>query len=274
MYPLIDIFGFHIPTYGLTFFVGFVIAIIVGRKISYKYTVNKDDFLYAAIYAAIGILIGSKILFFISKLPKIIPNFDTFLEMIKNDPLLALEYCFGGFVFYGGLIGAIAGIYIYCRQYKRAFMPIIGLAAPLIPFIHGFGRMACFFAGCCYGIEYHGPFAIQFPENELVPELNEVPRFPVQLLEASLNFIMFGILIFIAFQMLKKAQNIILVSSRLIGIYLIYYTIARYFLEMLRGDAIRGAVGGISTSQIISIILLPIGIYLIIGNWTKKKETI
>lgn len=54
------------------------------------------------------------------------------------------------------------------------------------------------------------------------------------------------------------------------GIYLIYYSIARFLLEMLRGDKIRGSISVFSTSQLISLILLPVGIVLVRGKWVEK----
>lgn len=266
MLPTVSLFGLvDLPLYGLIFFVAFVIAVFIAYKIAPAYGVLNHDLLYASIYAAIGLGIGAKLMYFISKLPQIIRHFPTFVQLIKVSPVDALSYAFGGLVFYGGLLGAAAGVYVYCRQYKIPVYPFMDIAAPLIPFVHGFGRVGCFMAGCCYGIEYHGPFAVQFPYNELVPELNKVPRFPVQLLEAGMNFVMCAVL----FILMKKKR---LKTGQLLGIYLIYYTIARFCLEFLRGDLIRGQIFGISTSQIISFILLPIGIILVQGRWIEKKK--
>ena len=128
--------------------------------------------------------------------------------------LFLMNYLFGGLVFYGGLIGAFLGIFCYCKQYHLSYVPYMDVFAPLIPFVHGIGRIGCFCSGCCYGIEYHGPFAIQFPYNEAVPQLSQVPRFPVQLLEALMNFLLCGIL----FCLMKKKN---LRNGRLMGIYLI-----------------------------------------------------
>ena len=59
-------------------------------------------------------------------------------------------------------------------------------------------------------------------------------------------------------------------KGRLLGIYLLYYVIARFFLEMLRGDAGRGAIGFLSTSQIISLLLLPLAILILIKGLPEK----
>ena len=102
--------------------------------------------------------------------------------------------------------------------------------------------------------------------NYVKPEFNlsdTQPRFPVQLLEAGMNFVLCIILL----QLSKKEK---MWNGRTMGIYLIYYSIARFGLEMLRGDKIRGGISLFSTSQLISILLLPIGIILLHGKWTEK----
>ena len=266
MLPSIHLFGtVDLPMYGIIFIIAFFIAVLIAGKLAPSYGLPKEDIIYAAIYAAIGLGIGAKLMYFFSKLPQIITHFSTFIAYVKQSPLDAGAYAFGGLVFYGGLLGAAAGVYVYCRIYKVPVYPYMDIVAPLIPFVHGFGRIGCFMAGCCYGIEYYGPFSIQFPYNELVPELDDVPRFPVQLLEAGLNFLMCGVLFFLMKKMKMK-------TGQLLGIYLVYYTIARFCLEFLRGDVIRGNVLGVSTTQWISFLLFPIGIMLIRGKWIEKRE--
>lgn len=254
-----------IPLYGAIFMIGLFLAVFLARKLAPHFQGTKEDTTYAAAYAAIGILIGAKLLYFITKMPNIIIKKDSFLLLLQEAPLQALEYAFGGFVFYGGLLGAILGVWIYCRQYKVPFPPLLDIFAPFIPLAHGFGRIGCFFAGCCYGKEYHGIFSVRFPYNEQIPELSEVPRVPVQLIEAGLNFVMFGILFYLAKKKICK-------RGQMMGIYLIYYTVARFLLEMLRGDELRGGVGILSTSQLISILLIPVGVYLLTGHMEKNNR--
>lgn len=252
-----------LPLYGPVFMIGFFIALLIARKVGPDYGVAKEDILFGTVYGGIGLLIGAKLLYFITKLPSIIRHFDVYCELFKASPLNALAYAFGGLVFYGGLIGAFLGVLRYCCHFKVSFIGFLDVYAPLIPLVHGFGLIGCFLAGCCYGKEYHGFLSVQFPYNELVPELCEVPRIPVQLIEAGLNFIVFIIL----FVLLRKRK---LLKGRLMGVYLLYYTVARFFLEMLRGDILRGGIGNFSTSQLISLLVLPFGIWLLFG---KRKET-
>lgn len=269
MYPYIHLFGeVKIPLYGALFMIGFFVAIVVARKLGPKFGLPKEDVLYGSIYAAIGILVGAKVLFFITKISWLIEKWDVLGKLVDKNTIGGLIYIhnqlWGGFVFYGGFLGAVLGVYLYCRQYKVPFVPFMDIFAPLIPFIHGMGRIGCFCAGCCYGMEYHGFGSVQFPENSLIKELNAVPRFPVQLLEAGLNFVVCAVLFII---MKKKKPK----PGQLMGMYLLYYTVARFLLEMLRGDVARGKIGMISTSQIISMVLLPIGIVLVRGKWIEKR---
>ena len=123
-------------------------------------------------------------------------------------------------------------------------------------------------------MEYHGFLSVQFPYNEDVPELSAVPRLPVQLIEAGLNFICFGVLFYILLKHLKQVDNRKSDNwkrGRLLGIYLLYYIVARFILEFFRGDAVRGGIGILSTSQIISILLIPVMFVLIKKQRFKNR---
>jgi phosphatidylglycerol:prolipoprotein diacylglycerol transferase len=257
MLPYIYIFGFPVPMYGLMAIIGFVVSLVVALKRAGVYGLTKQDMGFSSAYMVIGIIIGSKLMYFITNIPKLINNWDLFLER----PWEVIMIVFSGFVFYGGLIGGALGVIIYAKQFKLQVMPFADAIAPVIPLFHAFGRIGCFFGGCCYGIEYHGIFAIDFPYNELTPELSEVTRFPVQFMESLLNIILF---IFLLIYSKKKRK-----SGQTLGIYLLCYAVIRTVTEMFRGDLVRGVYAGISTSQIISIILLPLGLWLIF----RKEKT-
>ena len=257
MLPTIDLGFAEIALYGPIFMVGTVIALFIVRAVAPSAGVNKGDALYAVIYGMIGLVIGAKILYFLTKLPNIIIKFDIFIELIKEDYVRALNFAFGGMVFYGGLIGFALGVIRYCRHFGIPVWGLVDLYTPFLPFVHGFGRIGCFFAGCCYGIEYDGPLSVHFPYNKFVPELNEVPRFPVQLVEAGLNFICFAVLLMLMKKDMKRSESERKFrQGQLCGIYLSYYLVVRTILEFLRGDAARGKIGFLSTSQIISILLV------------------
>lgn len=120
MFPSIHLGFADIPTYSTIFLAGFFIAIVIARKIAGRYRLAKEDVLYGAIYAAIGILIGSKLLYCLTRLPSLIQKWDAvaagFDKNFMQTLLFLMNYLFGGLVFYGGLIGAFLGIFCYCKQ--------------------------------------------------------------------------------------------------------------------------------------------------------------
>lgn len=266
MLPYIYLGPIEIPMYGVLALLGFTLGITLGVLRRKLYNISTEDAIFASLFAGIGIIVGAKLLYgltnintLINAFPDIMESGLTFDQKIMNMGIIL----FGGFVFYGGLIGAVIMAYIYCKSFKVNFYHYANMMVPSIPLIHGMGRIGCFLAGCCYGKEHHGFLAVQFPANEMVPELDDVTRYPVQLFEAGLNFILFGILYFYSRKKRKPGSSL--------GIYLICYTIIRFSLEHFRGDEIRGIFLGLSTSQWISILLVPIGFYLIFRK-EKVKE--
>ena len=73
----------------------------------------------------------------------------------------------------------------------------------MIPIMHAFGRVGCFFAGCCYGRPYKGFGAVTFPEGSQGP--SGVSLFPVQLVEAILVLIIAIVLLWLQ---IKKISSI------------------------------------------------------------------
>lgn len=243
MYPFIYIGNIEIPTYELIILCAYILGLLICIPIARQYNIA-PSFLYRAwIFAAIGAVIGAKVLYMLTKLPHIIYN-TSFFDISTYEKL---EYLFGGYVFYGGLIGGITAVFIFCKKYHFDIESTFLTLTPIIPFTHAFGRVGCFFGGCCYGISYDGPLCVHFDENPISPHLHEVPRFPVQLLEALLNFILFIVI----YRLAKKEKRI----HSILQTYLICYSIERFFLEFLRGDIERGHFLLLSTSQWISILI-------------------
>ena len=95
--------------------------------------------------------------------------------------MLIEKYLSGGFVFYGGLYGALLGAFIYLKAVRRNVWDALRVLLPLVPLVHGFGRVGCFLTGCCYGVPSR--FGIAFVCSPIAP--NGVRLLPVQLIEAA-----------------------------------------------------------------------------------------
>ena len=126
------------------------------------------------------------------------------------------------------------------------------LAMPSIAIAQCIGRIGCFLAGCCYGIEYDGPCSVTFRESEFAP--NNIPLFPTEMLSSILNLLHFFILI-LASRHTKK-------DGQVAALYLVLYGTGRFIMEFFRGDLERGSVGALSTSQFISLFIVSAGIFI------------
>ncbi|MDD6229959.1 MAG: prolipoprotein diacylglyceryl transferase, partial [Lactimicrobium massiliense] len=154
------------------------------------------------------------------------------------------------------------GAGLYCRAKHLAFMKYFNVVMPTVALAQAFGRIGCFFAGCCYGVETHSHFALTFPGGSLAPA--GVPLVPTQLLSSFGDFVLFVIL----YQALKNSKT----ENRVAALYLILYSIGRFLIEFVRGDIIRGKIGILSTSQFIAIWVLLAGIIMYIYLGKKEKK--
>lgn len=236
--------------YGLLILVGALAGVGVALLRAKKYHQQREDVLFCALFAGIGVAVGAKLLYLITILPDLISNWDALIH--DTDALLA--NLTGGFVFYGGLIGAVILLIVYSKKYKIDTFTMLDVFAPAIPLIHGVGRLGCFSAGCCYGMPVDPPLGMVFPNSIAGPQ--DIPLLPIQLIESGLNFLLcIGLLL-----LSRRASK----RGTLIGVYLLCYAVIRFTLEFFRFDYVRGFLLGLSTSQWISILLLPIGIALIL----------
>lgn len=256
MLPYINVFGFELATYGVIIFIGLVIGSLVAVFCFSKFNnLKKDDVLYAILYGIIGLGIGAKLLYLLTNIPILVESYHTGMLWETLGQMFR-----GGFVFYGGLLGGILGIYIYSKQFKIPFKALLLTLVPVMPLVHAIGRIGCLCAGCCYGMEYDGFGAIMFHNSFLAP--NNVPLFPMQIVEAVCNFAIFLVLL--------VTYKKFLGTYKTVGLYLILYSIVRFTLEFFRGDLIRGIYFSLSTSQWISIALFIAGIGIFVKEHRKK----
>lgn len=155
-----------------------------------------------------------------------------------------------GIVYYGGLIGYITMLAVLCRLKKYEFKEVSNIIAVSIPLFHMFGRIGCFFAGCCYGMKSSAIISIPYRIGNGGEWTN---RIPVQLLEAGFELLLF---LLNAYLYKSKCRNNAEKDGKLLYLYLFLYSIWRFIIEFWRGDELRGVYGMLSFSQIISVIIL------------------
>lgn len=236
--------------YGLMIGIGFLVAVLVGMYRAKKKGMNQEAILDIAIYCILAGFLGGKLLY-------IIVEWKRFMEA----PLSVLGS--SGFVVYGGIITGVLAGYIYTRIKKLSFMKYFDLVMPEIAIAQGFGRIGCFLAGCCYGMQTDSWLGVVFPEGSLAP--SGVKLLPTQLFMSAGDFLIALLLI------LYSRKN--KVDGNVGAGYLVLYGIGRFGIEFLRNDA-RGSVGVLSTSQFISIFIVLIGIGFLVWNTMHARKTV
>ena len=259
MFPYFVLFSKQISMYTVMALIGGFLSGYIACKLIKKRGYNDNNMIVLLLISVIGVIVGGHILYGITNINKLY----LFIIHIGNTPdiktfFLALADIFGGSVFYGGLIGGILAGFIYIKKKKLPIDIFSDIATIIIPLFHFFGRIGCFLVGCCYGVESHIGFTYH---HSLIETANHVNRFPIQLVEATYNLGLF----FLLFYLYKKDKF----KGKLLGLYLIIYPVGRFIFEFFRGDEYRGFLFGLSTSQIISILLLFVGIFILIR---KEKD--
>ncbi|MDU5106453.1 prolipoprotein diacylglyceryl transferase family protein [Clostridium sp.] len=245
----INIFGIKFPTYSLMIISGVFIGNILAYMVIKKKKLCLEDFIMVEVYGLAFGMLGAKLLYlWVSK------------DMISWNRIFEKEYFLtlmeGGFVFYGGLFGGIIGVIIAHVIHKIDVKLYFENLIFCIPLVHAFGRIGCYFAGCCYGIPYSGFFHVRY--HNIQYSLCDIDLFPVQLVEAIGLFILA-----IVFYNLtnKKAE------MKNVYLYFVFYSILRFIVEIFRFDSQRGSLWMLSTSQWISLfIFLAMSIVLFIKN--------
>lgn len=237
-----------IHMYGLMIGIGFVAAYSICCYRAKKRGLSEDIVWGILLCAAAAALIGTRLLYYAVNLPQII-----------RDPSILWNFR-NGYVVYGGIIFGVLFGHLYCTKKQVPFLKYFDLVMPSVAVAQGFGRIGCFFAGCCYGRETSSFFHVIYTHSDFAP--NNVPLIPTQLISSAGNFMIAALLFWYA----KKPRK----DGTVGAMYMVLYSIGRFTVEIFRND-LRGAWGGLSTSQLISIAVLALGILLMVTS--QKKRT-
>lgn len=249
------ILGLSIPVYPICAVVGITVSILILNYLLLERLILRK-YIAAYLISCVGLLIGAKCFGFLSKL--LGTYFSTGLWEWKG------SFLHSGIVYLGGLLGYLGTLRLLCCFKKRNWNEISNITAIIIPLFHSFGRIGCFFGGCCYGKESNSwiavPYRIALTDGQLVN------RIPVQLMESAVELCLF-VLCYCWYQKKKNKEKEC--DNKILLCYLFIYSIWRFIIEFWRGDEVRGVFGWISFSQIVSILLFLICIKVFFSRWRK-----
>lgn len=161
-----------------------------------------------------------------------------------------------GIVFYGALIGGALGLSVGAWSFGLPLLAAWDAMLPALPIAHAIGRVGCLLGGCCFGAHTELPWGVTYPGEMSA-------RHPWPLYEAAVLCVL--ALLF------WRAPNARVPGRRAL-LYVLCYACARLLLEPLRGDAVRGVFGVVSTSQLISIVIIASCSYVLCSH--QRRATL
>ncbi len=228
----------NIASYGVMMMIGFLLSLYVLQKRAQKHGIASDKIFNVALAMIICGVIGARIFYIIQ-----------FWEAdgFADNPFQIIRIDRGGLVFFGGLIGGVAGAFAFMWKERLPFAETSGLIASVGPLGHAFGRMGCFLNGCCGGRITESWVGIRFPSLD-------VSVHPTQLYAVGYNLLIFALLSW----WLRRRNR----PLELAGLYMITYGSARFINEFFR--ATEPVLTGLSIAQIVSIPLATAGAALLL----------
>ena len=275
--PIFDFFGFSYPgAYMTILFFSFLMTLPIMVFASKRFDLSFRKMCFLPLVIVPSALVVSKIFHILFE-----GMLATYIDGLKTN---GISYLFtamlnpfaAGHVFYGGLLGgfiagALGTLAVYPHD-RNAFLKTADAASICVANGLWLTRIGCFLEGCCFGMPSR-LFGISFPQGsktmfmlyQLDPEHTSLftdtqPIIPTQLIHSFSNFVIFALLLKLAFS--KNPKNPGYISA----VFLLSYSVTRFLIEFLRFDT-RGSFLIFSTSQWISIFLFTGGYML----WKKTK---
>ncbi|WP_408642023.1 prolipoprotein diacylglyceryl transferase [Sphingomonas radiodurans] len=264
--------GLHPDVFSIGFFTlrWYSLAYIAGIVIGWWYLLklldqpgapmarrHADDLVF---YATLGIILGGRIGYVLFYAP----------DMLLH-PLRILRLWDGGMSFHGGAIGTSIAIILFARKNGLNWLRIHDYVACVVPFGLFFGRLANFVNGELWGKPADVPWAIVF-ERTVPAGFAEPARHPSQLYEAGLEGLALFALLWFVFWRTKARYE----PGRLVGVFLLGYGLARFFVEFFREPDSQFAGTFFATTihmgQVLCVPMIIGGLYLIVTAPGRRQR--
>ena len=251
---MLDLGIFKIYFYSFFILLGISIAIYIMYKEIKKNKINKDLFFDMAFYSIIIGILGARIYY-------VLFNIDYYYKYIIE----IFQIWNGGLAIHGGLIAGLIFIYYFTKKHKLDALKILDIIVVGLLLGQAIGRWGNFFNQEAYGTMTTYSHLKSLPIPEFIIKgmyINGEYYTPTFLYESLWNMLGFIILILVRrFKYLKVGT--------LTGLYLVWYSLGRFFIEGLRLDSLM--LGSIKIAQLVSILLFIVGTILIIYSIKKNK---
>ena len=239
--------------YGVIIASGMLIGYFIADREANRKGLPEGLFMDLMFYIIIASIVGARLYYVVFQ-----------WEYYSQNPLDIIMVNEGGMAIHGGLIGGFLAGIIYCRIKGFSFFQLADIAAPSLILGQAIGRWGNFMNQEAHG----GEVSRGFLESLMLPEwiinqmyIDGAYYHPTFLYESVWNIIGFVLLILLR-PKLKIGQTILL--------YLVYYSIGRFFIEGMRTDSLM--IGeSLRTAQFISILIIVAAAALWIYREMKYK---
>jgi phosphatidylglycerol:prolipoprotein diacylglycerol transferase len=249
MHPILfEIGGFPIYTYGVLLAAAYLLGLQFALVRARRRGLDPNRVMDLGIWIIVSALVGAKLLLLVVEWDTYGRNWSELLTLVRS-----------GGVFYGGLIAAVTVALWYLRRHRMPMWQVTDVFAPGIALGHVIGRIGCLFAGCCFGRPASVPWAITFHDEYAAQNVGtplNIPLHPTQLYEAGAELLILGVLLATE----RRGRPF---PGRTFWGYMLLYGISRFVIEFFRGDS-RGTIGMFSTSQFVSLLIIPLSIVMLI----------
>lgn len=252
--PIAHVGPIPINWYGL----GWVAAFLAGRSLvrcwAPRYGVSLTAVDDLILWSFAGSFIGARLYYVVQN------DFQFYI----THPWKILATWEGGLAFFGGLAGGILAAYLCARRGALPFPRVADLFAPAVPIAAAIGRIPCGFDGMDYGTPTRLPWAVVYVNPASYAPLDGVARHPGQFYEAAGD-------VAIAALLLKLRDR--LPEGGLFLLYLMLFSVLRFFLFFVRGDVPLVALG-LKNAQWAALVILAVSVYLTATRvqWRRRPE--
>ena len=245
---LFTIKGFEIRWYSVIILLAIIIGIKLAQREAVKFNIPKDFIFNMAFWAVIFGFVGARAYY-------VIFNF----SMFEGDLWSILKIWEGGLAIHGGVIAGFLTVALYCKKYNVRLIRVLDICAVSLILAQAIGRWGNFFNGEAHGaatnlatLECIGIIPKFVIDGMQIDGIYYQPTFYYESLWCLLGFI-----ILIIVRKLKYLK-----TGHLTSLYLIWYSVGRFFIEASRTDSLM--FGGFKVAQIVSVGLIVIGLFIFI----------
>jgi phosphatidylglycerol:prolipoprotein diacylglycerol transferase len=240
---LFGIEGFNIAWYGIIIACGLLLGVLLAIHRAKQRGFKSDmilDFLFLAIPLAI---VGARLYY-------VVFEWEGYARDLSK--IFAINQ--GGLAIYGGVIGGIIAAIIFYKMKKVSFFTLVDLVIPSLILGQAIGRWGNFVNQEAFGNIITNPSLQFFPVAVYIEQLGEWHQ-ATFFYESAWNFALLCVVLLLS---RRKVKDGVLLSSYFIG-----YGIGRFLIEGLRTDSLY-IIPGIRVSQMLSLLLIAIGIAILI----------